>query len=313
MKPNFIVGASGQVAGALLRALEGQRILLSSRNFAPELVQQDGRSLIQLDLEKPETIRHAFSAWSKENSGTAGNVYLTGAWTAVDQCEKNPARSKLINVDGVLAVAEECRKYGHHLLFYSTEYVFGGAEYEGGAKGPFAETATPYPISVYGQHKLDAEQKLAAILPSALIIRTTMVFSYDPQGLNFAMQVYRTLRAPAPATKVKVPYDQISTPTYAPSLAEASVQLMSQNASGIFNIAGKDLVSRPEFIKRLADCYGLSQSLIEQRYSFVSTQEINAPAKRPLTAGLLTEKAVAKGIKVLSLGESLAALQKLIS
>lgn len=293
MKPILIIGARGQVASTLRRALAARKPRASSKEPGADIV---------IDLADEASIRRGFATWQAQN----GQVYLPGAWTAVDLCEKDPDRSYLINVRGPEVVAEECRRYGHQLLFFSTEYVFGGAEYEGGAIGPFSETDPPNPICVYGRHKWEAEQKIAAILPEALLIRTTVVFSFDPQGNNFAMQVRRTLTSPEPPNpKIRVATDQISTPTYAKALVNASIKLMDEGQGGIFNIVGSDLISRPEFIRLLAKTFGVSDQEVDRRFSFVETRELNQPAKRPLHAGLTTDKATRAGIKIWSLAEAI--------
>jgi dTDP-4-dehydrorhamnose reductase len=297
MKPVLIIGASGQVAKALGQVLAGPNLSVSSSKPG---------SAYTLDLADLNSIRATFAKWNQQTDGVSGDVYLPGAWTAVDQCELDPDRSYSINVLGPEVVAQECSRYGHKLLFYSTEYVFGGAEYAGGAIGPFSETDVPAPTCVYGRHKLEAEQKIAAILPEALLVRTTVVFSYQPNGNNFAMQVRKTLlAAEPPAAKIRVALDQISTPTYAKALVEASLALMSMGQSGIFNVVGSDLISRPTFIKALAKTFGVSDEEVDRRFSFVPTAELNQTAKRPLRAGLTSAKVSQLGLKVWSLRDAL--------
>jgi dTDP-4-dehydrorhamnose reductase len=86
---------------------------------------------------------------------------------------------------------------------------------------------------------------------------------------------------------VKIPDDQIGTPTYAPELAKSAVSLAMKDLKGVINIAGADCISRYEFAREAAKVFNLQSNLIIP----VSTSELNQPARRPLLAGLRTEKA----------------------
>ena len=71
--------------------------------------------------------------------GKRAEVFLTGALTHVDRCENERDLCWRMNAEGPGVVAEECARLGYKLTHFSTEYVFGQAEYEGGAVGPFSE------------------------------------------------------------------------------------------------------------------------------------------------------------------------------
>ena len=86
---------------------------------------------------------------------------------------------------------------------------------------------------------------------------------------------------------ILVPSDQIGTPTYAPSLANATIELVRKNAHGVFNLVGKDLVNRYQFAIEVARKFRAEEGLIQP----VDTASLNQLAARPLHAGLLPEKA----------------------
>lgn len=53
-------------------------------------------------------------------------------------------------------IAESCIKYNVKLVHISTDYVFGGMQYNNGDL--YTVSDTPYPCCIYGQHKLLGEQ-----------------------------------------------------------------------------------------------------------------------------------------------------------
>ncbi|MGZ3712994.1 MAG: SDR family oxidoreductase, partial [Bdellovibrionota bacterium] len=282
---------------------------LRTRGITPVLSSSSGKAgSITLDLGKPESIHAFFLELEKKFPEGDVEVFLPGALTHVDKCEVERELCGKINRDGPILVATECAKRGYGLTFFSTEYVFGNAEYEGGAVGPFTETDTPAPTSWYGQCKLAAEQGILQVLPGALIVRTTMVFCWDQSGMNFLMQYIRHLEAirEGRANVFKIPEDQISTPTYAQSLGEGCLLLREKRVGGIINIVGSDFVSRKDLVEQVIAEFGFDREQSLRGFQFLKTKDLGQTARRPLTAGLTCEKARSLGVKIYSLAEAFA-------
>lgn len=259
----LIIGAAGQAGAALSSLCVRRRIEVYGTS-------RKGQGFLYLDLASPETIGPAFE------KARPDLVLLTGALTAVDECERQPERAARVNAAGPAAVAEACRASGAKLVYFSTEYVFDGEA------GPYAEEDAPAPLNVYGRTKLEGERACLAA-PGALVLRTAGVFSHDPDSSNFIMQIVSSRRAGA---RMRVPVDQYSTPTYAPELAAAALDLAEKGASGVFNVAGPDLLSRREFALRACAAFGFDPAFLEP----VPTAELGQAAPRPLRAGLKTGK-----------------------
>lgn len=294
---SVVIGNSGQVAGALRAALaaRGARVTSTSSKVAG--------GVAALDLGDARSIRGFFRALPEP-----AEVFLPGALTHVDRCEDERELCHRVNALGPGLVAEACREGGHKLTYFSTEYVFGEAEYHGGAVGPFAETDPPSPPCWYGACKLEGEKRVHdALGDGALIVRTTMVFSWAPGGNNFLMQYFKQLtelaegRTPA---IFRVPEDQISTPTYAPALAEACLRLREKGLGGVFNVVGSDLLSRRELVERVIAALGFDRGQSLAGFRFLKTPELGQRARRPLTAGLMSDKARAAGVPPISLDDA---------
>jgi dTDP-4-dehydrorhamnose reductase len=149
-----IVGATGQVGSAVLRAIPGAR----------------GTSRPETDVRDRPAVERACKG--------ADVVVHCAALTAVDYCEDHPDEARAINVEGTANVA----RVAPRLVYLSTEYVFDGR------KGPYSEDDVPNPQSVYAKTKLEGE-RAAREAKTWTIVRTTVVFSYAPGGRNFLMQV----------------------------------------------------------------------------------------------------------------------------
>lgn len=262
----LVVGASGLVGRALMRVLQ-----TAQTDAVGTSAKFPGAGLEALDITSSTQVR---ACLERHRPAT---IFLTAALTHVDYCEDHPDEAYAINVEGPRAVAEAARALDAQLVFYSTEYVFDGRA------GPYNEEDAPSPLSVYGQSKLAAERAICETVDNALILRTAVVFGWDSNSKNFAMQVYRKVRA---GEQMTIPMDQFGSPTLAEYLAEMSLALAQRGVRGIVNVVGKDLIARSEFARALVKHYGGSPDLIVP----VTTESLKQKAARPLYGGLRTEK-----------------------
>lgn len=72
----------------------------------------------------------------------------------------------------------------------------------------------------------------------------------------------------------EVSSDRLVTPTYAPALARAVVELTRSGLTGAYHLAGPKVLSRVDFARAIAVAYGLDASLLRPR----ATSEANVGA-----------------------------------
>ncbi|HEY4359039.1 MAG TPA: SDR family oxidoreductase [Acidobacteriaceae bacterium] len=261
---SLVVGTSGQV-GAALAAVLGENVLPANRLASENALQVD---LVAL-AERPQLAAELLAPLH------LSAVYCVGGATDVERCESDHTWAMQTNCFGPAALAAASRDLP--FVYFSTEYVFDGTD------GPYSETSATHAISVYGKSKLEGEQRVLDAHPNPLIVRTTVVYGPDRQGKNFLYTLRRLLSSGQP---MRVPADQISSPTYNVDLAHATAELVELGASGIFNVCGPEIVSRYDFALQAAEILGLDASRIQP----VTTAELNQKAPRPLRAGMLIDK-----------------------
>jgi len=183
-----------------------------------------------------------------------------------------------VNRDAPAAAARAAAKRGAGFVYFSTEYVFDGTA------GPYAEDDPVHPQSVYALSKLEGERRAAEENPRAAVIRTTVVYGPERQGKNFVYQVLRRARAGEP---IRVPSDQRSSPTYNVDLATATVELIERDFRGVLHVAGPVVLDRHAFALEVCAVFGLDARLVEA----VTTESLRQPARRPLRAGLVIDRA----------------------
>ncbi len=197
------------------------------------------------------------------------------AYTAVDKAESEAEKAALINVTGVQHLARACARHGALLIHFSSDYV-----YHGNQGTAFSETDPVSPAGVYARTKLAGEKAALEILPGTMIIRTSWV--YAREGHNF---VNTMLRLGRERGHVRVVADQIGTPTYAPDLATAVLEIIGQVENGIkkpeelagtWNYSSEGVASWYDFAHAIFETAGV-QAVAEP----IESSEYPTPAKRP--------------------------------
>ncbi|UYZ63042.1 SDR family oxidoreductase [Hymenobacter weizhouensis] len=204
----------------------------------------------------------------------------TAAMTQVDECELNQEACWLQNVTAVEYLVAACEQQGTHLLHLSTDFIFSGEE------GPLTEDATPAPVNFYGESKLAAERVVQVCRVPWTILRTVLVYgaAHDYGRTNIVLWVRDSLRA---GQKINVVDDQLRTPTLAEDLAQGCWLAAQRNATGIYHLSGRELLTPYQMALQVADFFQLDKSLLVR----VDASTFSQPAKRPARTGFIITKA----------------------
>jgi dTDP-4-dehydrorhamnose reductase len=207
-------------------------------------------------------------------------VFNCAAFNAVDRAESEPGIAYEVNAEGPAAVATACSRHGARLVHFSTNFVFDGA-----LDRPYVETDAAHPLSVYGKSKLDGENALLAVLPTALVIRTAAVFGDRGSAVKGGSFPGRIVELARQGRQLRVVSDQRVNPTYARDLAEAAVALSGTDMSGVVHVVAAGCCGWDEFARAaLAECG------VEAEVKSVITAQGGAPARRPLNGCLGSER-----------------------
>jgi dTDP-4-dehydrorhamnose reductase len=206
----LLAGSSGQLGTELYPLLGqlGDLSLVDLKSGTHATIEQDLSDLDQfeslLDRIQPDLVVNAV------------------AYTAVDQAENNRELAFKLNAGLPERMASWCRRHQSNLLHYSTDYVFDGQ-----SKQPYREFDTASPLNVYGESKLAGESVIRDSGCNHLILRTSWV--YSTHGSNFLLTMLRLARE---RPQLGVVSDQTGCPTWAKSLARASLSLLQALQTG---------------------------------------------------------------------------------
>jgi len=298
MKRIMIIGSNGllgqKVAELCIRGSNYQLMLCSVEPTS--LITLPDVPYTMLDMTVKKEVKDAVTSFEPDV------VLNCAAMTNVDACERERELAWKVNVTGLENIIEAARRKKSLIVHISSDYIFNGKH------GPYDESARPEPISYYGKTKLAGENALRTSGLDYFIARTMVLYGYSPGvKLNFALWLVQSLDA---GTRVRVVDDQYGNPTLVDDLAYGLLRAVELGKTGIYNIAGREIVTRFTFAVRLAEKFGLDPGLVTP----VKTSELNQPAPRPLKSGLITLKAETDlGIVASNVEEGLTILKSQIS
>lgn len=263
----LLFGAQGQLGWELRRALMSLGSVIAL-------------DIPHLDIRDQEALSQAVLACRP-------NIIVNAtAYTAVDQAESEPEIAMAINGHAPGRLAELALKLGAALIHYSTDYVFDGT------KGrPYVESDPPNPLSVYAASKLAGEQAILQVGGAYLIFRTSWLYSLRRD--SFVVKVLRWSRQ---QEVLRVVADQISNPTWARALAEATAQVLAMGGHdavnwirqrrGVYHLANEGYASRLEWAQTILRLDPHPEEQRARELQPAQTHEFSTPATRPLFSAL---------------------------
>jgi len=167
-----------------------------------------------------------------------------------------------------------------HIIHISTDFIFDGT------KGNYKENDEVNPLNYYGESKLKSEYLFKNGNISYTILRTILVFGYQPnlKQKNILLWLLDKMKNKIALTMVD---DQVRTPTYVEDLAKACILAIQKNVFGVYHISGIDKMNMFELSNIVAKIFNFNSKLI----SAISTTELKQDAVRPKITGFDISKA----------------------
>ncbi len=233
----MLTGASGYLGQQLLQEMQqrGLDVVCAGR--------QPGQLL--LDLAQPDALPAAVAA--------TGARYLcnAAAMSAMAACQAEPLLATKVNAKAPKAMAT-CADV--RMLQVSTDLVFAGDQ------APYASTALPRPLSVYGMSKAKGED-----LPRdrCLVVRIPLLFGPSFDGGRGATDMLR--KAVQEKRRLNLYRNEYRSPLHVADAARLLVDLLlTDDLCGVQHLAGVESLSRWQLALRFAKASGLSMDYFDE-------------------------------------------------
>jgi len=298
LKRILLTGSNGLLGQKLVKLIQqeyaGRYQLLASSKGKNRIKSIEGFEFRSMDISNSKAVNEVFNDFKPH--------YLinTAAMTNVDACENDKAGCRQANIEAVKILGEACEKHQTHFVHLSTDFIFDGEN------GPYAEDDKANPLSYYGWSKLEGEKVVEQLNCPWAIARTIIVYGIAEHmsRSNIVLWAKSALEKGDPLNIVN---DQFRSPTLAEDLAKGCMQIVENEAHGVYHLSGKDLMSIIELVKRVARYFGLDETQLSE----ISSESLDQAAKRPPKTGFVLDKAKQDlGYQPHSFEEGLSILEK---
>ncbi|MDO4270627.1 MAG: dTDP-4-dehydrorhamnose reductase [Eubacteriales bacterium] len=231
----WIAGAGGRLGSALRRRFDystGYKLLCSDRDVPVG----DSREVNRFaDINHPDVI-----------------INCAGL-TDVRECERSPEAAYQINALGARNLAVAARRLDAKLIQLSTDDVFDGA-----ASEALCEFDEAHPVTMYGKSKYAGEKLVRELTDKHVIVRSSWLY-----GAGTYDFVDGVLDAAAKGEAVRLPGDEISSPTSADALAGFIEYLIEAREYGLYHASCEGACSRAEFAREILRLSGHGDTPVE--------------------------------------------------
>lgn len=251
----LVIGASGFLGSYVYNTCRQQRIHVVGTST------NERDDFESVDISGIESVRQVMEKTKPDC------VINCAAMTNVDECERNPALARSVNVDGVENLARICKSVDSRLVHVSTDSIFDGKT------GGYTEETEPIPINTYASTKVEGEKLVLSLAKSFVIVRTNF-YGLNPNGKHFLNWILSSLKEGREMIGFE---DTTFNPLWVSDLAGLLVELADSSYEGILNCASDEQFTKYEFIRRVTSELGYSSSMVKKGLS----NQIVLTAARP--------------------------------
>jgi dTDP-4-dehydrorhamnose reductase len=269
--PSVLVTGAGGMLGSIMCdqfAKTGWEVTRLQRTESSETSSAIDTEIILADLNESEQMQSVLK-------DRRFDVCIhCAAITNLGVCENTPDLAEATHVKATRSLVES--NAFDQFVYISTDSVFDGTN------GNYVETDSCCPLNVYARTKHEGEAE-AQQHPKSMVLRTNLYDLRNPPRTSLAEWAYQSLAKSEQITGFRnVHFNPLNTRQIASIIA----QLLSKSYTGMLHLGADQVVSKFDFIQRIAVHFGFDPVLIQP-----SDYEPNPAAiARPLNTSLSIEK-----------------------
>lgn len=229
----LITGSSGFLGSRLAYFYRNKYELLLPSHSELNVCREDAVKAY-MEEHRPEIVIHCAA--------------LSNTW----YCEQHPEESHRVNVQGTVRIAKACKQTGAKFIFMSSDQVYNGTP----MLGPLREEDMLQPITIYGLHKMEAEQRALWNLPDSVGLRLTWMYDLPDSRMKLNSNILANLQhAIHERTMIKAATHEYRGVTYVWEVVRNMEKAVSL-PGGIYNYGSSNTLNSYELYLEVAKLMG---------------------------------------------------------